>query len=78
MWSRPSGCGIISNAGEEKYRPTLIDLTGKSAKRQFWLLDGENLGPKFPSPNEKQSEEHLKKIRPRSRHAGCKLANFPT
>ena len=30
--------------------------------RQYWLLDGENLGPKFPSPNEKEAEEHVKRF----------------
>ena len=46
---------------EERYRPTLI-TSPDNPQRQFWLLDGENLGPKFPSPNEKQSEAHLKKF----------------
>jgi predicted TIM-barrel fold metal-dependent hydrolase len=48
-------------SSEEKYRPMLVTLP-ENPQRQFWLLDGENLGPKFPSPNEKQSEEHLKKF----------------
>jgi predicted TIM-barrel fold metal-dependent hydrolase len=46
---------------EEKYRPTLMTAPDDS-QRQIWVLDGENLGPKFPSPNEKQSQEHLKRF----------------
>jgi len=46
---------------EERYRPTLI-TSPENPQRQFWLLDGENLGSKFPSPNEIQSEAHLKKF----------------
>jgi len=49
------------DTGEEKYRPTLLAEPGNS-ERQHWVLDGEDLGPKFPSPNEKQSEEHLKRF----------------
>jgi predicted TIM-barrel fold metal-dependent hydrolase len=45
---------------EKKYRPTLV-TSPDNPQRQHWLLDGENLGPKFPSPNEQQSEEHLKR-----------------
>src|SRR5262245_15026723 len=48
-------------AGEEKYRPTLVAEPDNPA-RQHWILDGEDLGPKFPSPNEKQSEEHVKRF----------------
>ena len=48
-------------SSEEKYRPTLI-TSPENPHRQFWLLDGENLGPKFPSPNEKQSEAHLRRF----------------
>jgi hypothetical protein len=48
-------------AGEEKYRPTLVAEPG-NPERQHWVLDGEDLGPKFPSPNEKQSEEHVKRF----------------
>ena len=46
---------------EEKYRPTLI-TSPQNSQRQIWLLDGENLGSKFPAPNEKQSQEHLKRF----------------
>jgi predicted TIM-barrel fold metal-dependent hydrolase len=46
---------------EKKYRPTLIP-SPQNPQRQIWVLDGENLGSKFPSPNEKQSTEHLKKF----------------
>src|SRR5258708_10652848 len=49
------------DAGEKKYRPTLVAEPGNPA-RQHWVLDGEDLGPKFPSPNEKQSEEHVKRF----------------
>jgi hypothetical protein len=45
---------------EKKYRPTLV-AEPDNPQRQHWLLDGENLGPKFPAPNEKQSEEHVKR-----------------
>ena len=48
-------------AAEEKYRPTLV-TSPENPERQNWILDGENLGPKFPSPNEKQSEEHFKRF----------------
>jgi predicted TIM-barrel fold metal-dependent hydrolase len=48
-------------AAEAKYRPTLVALPQQPG-RQFWILDGENLGSKFPSPNGKQSEEHLKRF----------------
>ena len=46
---------------EEKYRPTLM-TSPQNPARQIWLLDGENLGNKFPSPDEKQSQEHLKRF----------------
>jgi predicted TIM-barrel fold metal-dependent hydrolase len=46
---------------EKKYRPTLVS-SSENSERQHWFLDGENLGPKFPSPNEKQSEEHFRKF----------------
>jgi predicted TIM-barrel fold metal-dependent hydrolase len=49
------------DAGEQKYRPTLV-TSAEDPKRQFWLLDGENLGPKFPSPDEAQSAEHFRKF----------------
>ena len=48
-------------AGEQKYRPTLA-AEPDNPERQHWLLDGEDLGPKFPSPNEKQSQEHVKRF----------------
>ncbi len=48
-------------ASEKKFRPTLV-AEPDSPERQYWVLDGENLGPKFPSPNEKQSEEHVKRF----------------
>lgn len=48
-------------SSEVRYRPRLI-TSPENLQKQFWLLDGENLGPKFPSPNEKQSEAHLKKF----------------
>ena len=35
-------------AGEEKYRPTLV-AEPDNPERQHWVLDGEDLGPKFPS-----------------------------
>ncbi|HKY06689.1 MAG TPA: amidohydrolase family protein [Candidatus Binatia bacterium] len=49
------------DAADRKYRPTLVNST-EDPKKQFWVLDGENLGPKFPSPDDKQSVEHLKKF----------------
>jgi hypothetical protein len=48
-------------AGDEKYCPTLV-AEPDHPERQHWVLDGEDLGPKFPSPNEKQSEEHVKRF----------------
>src|SRR5207244_11662616 len=48
-------------AGEEKYRPTLV-AEPDNPERQHWVLDGEGLGPKFPSPNEKESEAHVKRF----------------
>jgi predicted TIM-barrel fold metal-dependent hydrolase len=48
-------------AGEKKYRPTLV-AEPDNPERQHWVLDGEDLGPKFPSPNETQSEEHVKRF----------------
>ena len=32
---------------EEKYRPTLM-TSPENPARQIWVLDGENLGNKFP------------------------------
>lgn len=49
------------DAADQKYRPTLVTSPDKP-QRQFWILDGENLGSKFPSPDEKQSAEHVKKF----------------
>jgi predicted TIM-barrel fold metal-dependent hydrolase len=46
---------------EKKFRPMLV-TSADDPKRQFWVLDGENLGPKFPSPDEEQSAEHFKKF----------------
>ena len=48
-------------AGAERFRPALVNVPDNPG-RQHWILDGENLGPKFPSPNEKQSEEHVKRF----------------
>jgi predicted TIM-barrel fold metal-dependent hydrolase len=49
------------DAAEEKFRPTLVAEPDNS-ERQHWVLDGENIGPKFPSPNEKESAEHVKRF----------------
>ncbi len=49
------------DASEKKFRPTLMPERD-NPERQYWVLDGENLGPKFPSPNEKQSAEHVKRF----------------
>lgn len=46
---------------EQKYRPSLV-ASPDDPHRQIWVLDGENLGPKFPAPNEQQSEAHLKRF----------------
>jgi len=46
---------------EKKYRPTLVTMPGEPG-RQVWFLDGESLGPKFPSPDEIRSAEHFKKF----------------
>src|SRR5262245_22365352 len=46
---------------ERKYRPTLV-ASPDNPERQHWFLDGENLGPKFPSPNENESAEHFKRF----------------
>ncbi len=48
-------------ASEVKYRPTLVP-SPDNPNRQNWFLDGEDLGVKFPSPDKKQSEEHLKRF----------------
>jgi len=49
------------DGGDQKYRPTLM-ISADNPKRQYWILDGENLGSKFPSPDEQQSAEHVKKF----------------
>jgi predicted TIM-barrel fold metal-dependent hydrolase len=49
------------DAGEKQFRPTLVSAP-ENPERQHWVLDGENLGPKFPAPNEKQSQEHVKRF----------------
>ena len=49
------------DAGDQKYRPTLV-TSAENPKRQEWILDGENLGSKFPSPDEQQAAEHVKKF----------------
>lgn len=46
---------------EKKFRPTLM-ASPRNPERQMWVLDGENLGSKFPSPGEEQSREHLKRF----------------
>jgi uncharacterized protein len=48
-------------ASEQKFRPTLM-TSPQNPNRQIWVLDGENLGSKFPSPNEKESETHLQRF----------------
>jgi predicted TIM-barrel fold metal-dependent hydrolase len=45
---------------EKKFRPTLVP-SPDNPKQQIWLLDGENIGRKFPSPDENESEAHLKR-----------------
>lgn len=49
------------DASDQKYRPTLM-TSPEHPRRQIWMLDGENLGNKFPSPDEQQSAEHLKRF----------------
>ena len=46
---------------DAKYRPALMPDPA-NPRRQIWMLDGENLGSKFPSPDEKESEEHVKRF----------------
>ncbi|HEX9265186.1 MAG TPA: amidohydrolase family protein [Candidatus Binatia bacterium] len=48
-------------ASEEKYRPTLKP-SPENPHRQNWFLDGEDLGFKFPSPNERQSAAHFERF----------------
>ncbi|HVO95520.1 MAG TPA: amidohydrolase family protein, partial [Terriglobales bacterium] len=45
---------------DKRYRPTLT-VAPDNPRRQVWMLDGENLGFKFPSPDERQSEAHAKR-----------------
>ncbi len=49
------------DAADQKYRPVLLPSPG-NPQRQIWVLDGENLGNKFPSPDEQQSAQHLKRF----------------
>jgi predicted TIM-barrel fold metal-dependent hydrolase len=49
------------DASEKKFRPILVTSAG-NPRRQAWFLDGENLGPKFPSPDEEESAAHLQKF----------------
>ena len=49
------------DASEQKYRPILV-ASPDNPQRHIWMLDGENIGNKFPSPDEKQSEQHLKRF----------------
>ena len=46
---------------DKKYRPTLT-TSPHNPQRQIWVLGGENLGNKFPSPDEQQAAEHLKRF----------------
>ena len=46
---------------DSKYRPILVPSPDQPG-RQNWFLDGENLGHKFPSPDEKESLEHFRKF----------------
>jgi predicted TIM-barrel fold metal-dependent hydrolase len=48
-------------ASEKKYRPMLVQ-SPENAQRQIWVLDGECLGPKFPSPDEQESAAHMKRF----------------
>ena len=48
------------DAADENCRTLLAEPD--NPERQYWVLDGENLGPKFPSPNEKEAEEHVKRF----------------
>ena len=43
---------------EAKYRPHL-EQSPTNPRRQYWFLDGENLGSKFPAPDDAQAEEHF-------------------
>lgn len=55
-----AGVGLL-DAADEKFRPTLT-TSPQDPQRQYWILDGENLGSKFPSPDEKQSREHVRRF----------------
>jgi predicted TIM-barrel fold metal-dependent hydrolase len=46
---------------DAKYRPSLVP-DPNNPRRQIWMLDGENLGNKFPSPDEHESAAHVKKF----------------
>jgi len=46
---------------EKKYWPTLAP-SRQNPQKQHWFLDGENLGSKFPAPDEQQAAEHLKRF----------------
>jgi hypothetical protein len=48
---------------EKKFRPTLV-TSPDDPKRQFWVLDGENLGPKFPSAGRRAIRRAFQEIRP--------------
>lgn len=48
-------------ASENKYRPQLVTAP-ENSQLQVWVLDGECLGPKFPSPNEQESAAHMKRF----------------
>ena len=49
------------DAADEKFRPVLT-TSPHDPQKLIWLLDGENLGSKFPSPDEKQSREHARRF----------------
>jgi predicted TIM-barrel fold metal-dependent hydrolase len=46
---------------EQRFRPTLMP-SPDNPKRQIWVLDGENLGSKFPSPDDDESAAHLNRF----------------
>ena len=47
--------------GDKKFRPSLMPAPD-NPKRQVWMLDGENLGFKFPSPDEEESNQHFNRF----------------
>lgn len=49
------------DASDRKFCPTLMP-DPRNSTRQIWVLDDENLGSKFPSPDEKESEAHVKRF----------------